>query len=772
MATFSESLVSSSARKLRIRKRPDLSARRQRYQGKTYWVVKDPVGLHYFRFQEEEFAILQMLDGETSLDEIKERFEAEFPPQKITLEELQQFLGMLHRSGLIIADVQGQGTQLLKRRGERRRQELLAAVSNILCIRFKGIDPERILTWLYPKVRWFFTPWAVGGCIVLALAAATLVAVQFDVFRSKLPGFYQFFSPANAFLLAVTLAATKVLHEFGHGLSCKHFGGECHEMGVMILVLTPCLYCNVSDSWMLPNKWHRAAIGAAGMYVELVLASIATFVWWYSSPGLVNNLALNVMFICSVSTVVFNANPLLRYDGYYILADILEIPNLRQKATTILSQKAGQWFLGLEPQEDPFLPQRRQVLFALYSVAAAVYRWLVVFSILWFLYRICKHYKLEALGWIVVALALAGLVLQPLYRLGKFFYVPGRLEKVKKPRMYASLAGLVALAALVVYLPLPYSVLATVELQARDADSVYVDTPGLLDAVFVQPGQWVEKGQALARLKNLDLELEIARLQRELAELQTRLRVLEYQRVVDEKAAGEIPPLREAADAKRRQLEDKCHQRSRLTLTAPKSGYVLPPPWTPKQEDPAAEGMLPAWHGSPLEPRNLGALLDDTVLFCQIGDPRRLEAILVIDQADIEFVRARQPLRDAEGNPVRDEHGQVIDRPGQRVEIKLDELPHDTLEGEVFEVSRSNLKVASRRLSAKSGGELATKTTPSGAEVPLSTSYQARVPLDDVEGTLRLGLRGRAKIHMDRDEWQTLGQRLWRVVTRTFNFKL
>ncbi|MCR4415024.1 MAG: PqqD family protein, partial [Thermoguttaceae bacterium] len=158
MATLADSLVSSSARKLRIRKRPDLSARRQRYHGKSYWVVKDPVGLHYFRFQEEEFAILQMLDGETSLDEIKEQFEAEFPPQKITLEELQQFLGMLHRSGLIIADVQGQGGHLLERRRERRRKELLGMLSNILCIRFKGIDPERILQWLYPKLRWFFSP--------------------------------------------------------------------------------------------------------------------------------------------------------------------------------------------------------------------------------------------------------------------------------------------------------------------------------------------------------------------------------------------------------------------------------------------------------------------------------------------------------------------------------------------------------------------------------------------------------------------------------------
>ena len=138
-------------------------------------------------------------------------------------------------------------------------------------------------------------------------------------------------------------------------------------MGIMVLVLTPCLYCNVSDSWMLPNKWHRACIGAAGIYVEVVLASICTFLWWVSEPGLFHNLCLNVMFVCSTSTIVFNANPLLRYDGYYVLADLVEIPNLRQKATTILSRKLGEWCLGLEPPDDPFLPQRNQVFFALYS---------------------------------------------------------------------------------------------------------------------------------------------------------------------------------------------------------------------------------------------------------------------------------------------------------------------------------------------------------------------------------------------------------------------
>src|SRR4029079_2843594 len=143
MATLADSLVSSSSRKLPIRVRPDLRARRHRYQGRVYWVVKDPVGLQYYRFEEEEFAILQMLDGESSLDDIAERFEREFPPQTIRTEELQQFIGMLHSSGLVITDAAGQGQQLVKRRNERVYQERMATVANILSLRFKGVDPER-----------------------------------------------------------------------------------------------------------------------------------------------------------------------------------------------------------------------------------------------------------------------------------------------------------------------------------------------------------------------------------------------------------------------------------------------------------------------------------------------------------------------------------------------------------------------------------------------------------------------------------------------------
>jgi len=745
MATLADSLVSSSSRKLPIRMRPDLRARQHRYQGRAYWVVKDPVGLQYYRFEEEEFAILQMLDGQSSLDEIAERFERDFPPQTIRIEELQQFIGMLHKSNLVITDAAGQGTQLKKRRDERKSKERWATLSNILSIRFKGIDPERILNFLLRYLDWFFSVPVMVGCLLLGLSALTLVLVQFDVFRERLPEFQSFFQAQNWLWLGITLAVTKVLHEFGHGLSCKHFGGECHEMGVMMLVLTPCLYCNVSDSWMLPNRWHRAAIGAAGMYVELVLASICTFIWWFTSPGPLNYICLNVMFISSVSTVMFNANPLLRYDGYYILSDVLEIPNLRQKASSILHRKLGAWCLGLEEPDDPFLPTRNQWLFAVYTVASAAYRWVVTLSILYFLNKVFEPYGLKILGQLIALGAVYGLLVQPFVNLYKFFKVPGRLGKVIRWRMYTTIAIVAAVLAGVLFIPLPSHVYCDLEVQARGAASVYVEQPGILEAVYVQPGDYVEKGEPLAELRDLGIDVSIAELVGRRNTYQSQLAALQSLSYDQRGSAARVAQTEKGLKTTEEQLANRKRDRDKLRLVTPRSGTILPPTLVPKQTQ--GDAQLPTWWGSPLEPENLGATLMNGTKFCQIGDPKWLEARLVIDQGDVELVA-----------------------PGQRVDVLLTQMAHLRYVSEIEKVSREDLKSSPVHLSSLHGGGLPTKMDEGGTPRPIGLVFEAVVPLpEDDRDLLRIGLVGQAKITT---EPRTLGNRIWRYFSRTFNFEL
>ncbi|MBN1910577.1 MAG: hemolysin D, partial [Pirellulales bacterium] len=582
--------------------------------------------------------------------------------------------------------------------------------------------------------------------LCLIISAATLVVVRFDAFQSRLPSFYQFFSPDNLLWLAVVLGATKVFHEFGHGLTCKHFGGECHEMGVMILVLTPCLYCNVSDSWMLPSKWKRAAIGAAGMYVEVVIASLAVFVWWATAdnPGILNMVCLNVVFISSVSTILFNANPLLRYDGYYILADVLEIPNLRQKATTILNRKMAEWFLGIEQPDDPFLPQRNQVLFAIYSVASVIYRWVVVLSILWFLHQVFKQYGLQIIGHIMVAMSLFGLLVMPFYKLYKYFSTPGRMQKVKKPYLIATLIGLVALILFVFLVPLPHSVMCTFEIHPSDPGRVYVDVPGILDEIRVEPGQKVEKGEVVALLSNIDVDFKTAELTGQRNEYQVQLVGLKQLSHLTSSASGEIESVRESLKSIEEQLDQQKIANDKLTLRAPCNGTVISPTWKPYR--PGVKGQLPSWWGSPLEKRNLGIPLEAGDVFCLVGDPTKMEAVLYIDQGDIEFV----------------------DR-DQAVELNLDELPFRTFEGQIDDLSRDKAEVTPAVLSTRAGGELPSKVDEAGVDRPQSAVFPAKVYLDNPNGLLQTGLRGRAKIHT---RGQTIADRVVRMFYQLFNFKL
>jgi putative peptide zinc metalloprotease protein len=743
MAT-ADAFRSSTTRSVGLRKRGDLAVTRQLYQGQAWFVVKDPISLHYFRFRPEEYALLEMLDGEASLDTLKDQFEERFPPRRITVEELARFVSTLHRSGLVIGDRPGQGPQLFERRRQRKWKEWVAWISNVMALRFRGIDPDRILDRLDPWVGWIFSPPAIVAGVAFALSALLLVLVNFSVFRSKLPEFNEFFAAGNWLYLAIALGFTKVLHEFGHGLSCKHYGGECHEMGVMLLVFTPCLYCDVSDSWMLPSKWKRAAIGAAGMYVEVLLASLATYLWWNSNPGIFNQLCLDVMFVSSVSTIMFNANPLLRYDGYYILSDLLEIPNLRQKASTILGRLASKWCLGIKQPDDPFLPQRKLGWFALYAVASSLYMWFVTASIFLFVWNVFKPYRLETLGRILAAGAIWGLVIRPTHGMIKFLRVPGRRDEVKAVNLLVTclVAGLVAAA--VALIPLPQRVWCPAELRPRGAETVYVPVTGRVESILVKPDAEVRQGQELVILTSRELDLEIAELEGRRVQAQTRLESLQRERFSDPDAALEIGTVEETLKSVLEQLERKQRDRAELVLKAPRGGVVLPAQSVAARPDPT--GRLTGWSGHPLDERNLGATFTPGTVVCQVGDPDRFEAVMIVDQTELEFVKR-----------------------GQRVDLKLDAFPERTFTGAITELAETHIQAGSERLSGKAGGQLPTKTDEAGRERPISTSYEALMTLDDPEGVFTPGMRGTARIQVGS---RTVGQWLLRLIWQTFNFRM
>ena len=709
-------------------------------------MVKDPLALKYFRFEDEEYALLQMLDGAHSADRIKLKWDKKFAPQKISLAELFQFIGMLYRSSLLMSDAAGQGVELKHRSDDQQRRKLSAGFTNVLAIRFRGFDPGWLLGLTQSLFGWIFSWPAFAMFVLLACTALGLIAVEWEAFQNKLPRFQEMFATSNWLLLALTLAFTKVLHELGHGTACRKFGGQCHEMGVMLLVFTPCLYCNVSDSWTLPSKWKRAAIGGAGMYVEFILASCATLIWWFSHEGIVHSLALNVMFVCSVSTLLFNANPLLRYDGYYILSDLIEVPNLRQKASAIMNRFLSRWVLGIQSAQDPFMPTRNKWLFAAYSLAAAVYKWVVTLAIFWFLYNLLEPYGLKVLGQMLALVSLYGLVAMPLIQFVRFLKVPGRAGSVKPANLTAALVlGGLAMGGILL-IPIPHYVHCHLILQNTSRDSVYVQRTGTINTLHAESDEWVQQGQVLLTLDSQALTDEIVELENQLAEAVERLQFFRSYQHRDPDAHAEVEPARIDAVNLQGLLEKKRAELESLVVRAPHTGVLLAPQRV--APPPHDSGELGNWNGSPLEPRNLGALVEaGTVVGHITPDPTAVEGVLAIDQAYIEFIAA-----------------------GQNVEFILDQVPGKKFASRIDNAAPVEMKHAPRGLSSRFGGEVMTRESETGEDRPLSTTYRLAVPVDLSEQAAAFhGATGVARIRTGN---QTVGQRVWRVACETFHFRL
>jgi putative peptide zinc metalloprotease protein len=712
-----------AAEHLVVKLRPDLVVQPQFYEGMTHYVVKDPLALKYFRFKIEEYYLLEQFDGKQTLQEVKKAFEKKYRPQTISIEDLTRFVAQLHEAGIIHIDSGEQAKVLIRRRKKNRWRKVWAFLANILFIKIPIIDPERLLTRMYPYFRWIFTRTFVTLSTISMTCAICLVMSQWKTFYDKLPDFQSFFNWWTIMSFWVCLAVIKIIHEFGHGLTAKHYGGEVHEMGILFLVLTPALYCDVTDSWLLPNKWRRIWISAAGIYVECFLASIATFVWWYSTPGLVNSLAMATMFICSVNTIMFNANPLLRYDGYYVMADWLEIPNLRIKSTQFFAYLIQEKVLGLEIPVQSYMPRSRRYLFVTYAVASYIYRWFVTFAILWFLSQVLKPYKLESVSYLLAAGAVVPLVGMPVYQIGKFLRTPGRLRKVKKARASAYAAAAIALIAGILAIPTPLRINGTLVLKLSKPQEVYAEIEGRLVELSVRDGDWVTKDTVIAKLTNPSKEKELAERQQDHDIAWTKARWYRTSPELENRAQAKT------ADANAEQLEgmiEKVSQQlGKLTLIANRDGRIVGAP----HKETVGQWVKP---GKP---------------FCEVGDPHRLEAHLIIDQSDVHLIKT-----------------------GSDAWIKIYGRAEQTFKSKVAEIAKRNREEVPTELSNMAGGEVASKPDQkTGAAKPLTAVYEVIIPIDNSELKLEPGLRGAAKLDGGR---YTIAWWLMRWWNKIFNFQL
>ena len=720
--------MGQAAEHLIVKLRPDLIVQPQFYEGMTHYVIKDPIALKYFRFKIEEYFLLQQFDGKQNLQDIKRVFERKYRPQTITVDDLLRFASQLHEAGIALIDSPDQAQALVRRRKKNQWKKVWQFFANILYIKIPVVDPEKMLTGMYPYFRWIYTSWFIAFSVGTMLAALTLVASQYSTFSARLPDFQSFFNWRTIVYFWCSLALIKIIHEFGHGLTAKHFGGEVHEMGMLFLVLTPALYCDVTDSWLLPSKWKRIWISAAGIYVECFLASLATFVWWNTEQGLLNSLCLATMFICSVNTILFNANPLLRYDGYYVMSDWLEVPNLRIKSTQFFAYLFQEKVLGLEIPVQSYTPRSRRSLFVIYAIASYCYRWVVTFSILYFLSQFLKPYKLQSISYMIAGGSLVPLLVMPLYQGVKFIRQPGRMRKVKKVRAATFAAVTAAVVTGVLLIPTPLRVQGTLVLTAAKPTEIYAEVPGRLESINVRDGDVVKAGDVLATLSNPEKQLE-------------------YLQLVEQSEANHIKGLaygyshtnesRALKNQHFKMVEDLepaiakvSDQIGKLTLVAPRDGRVIGVP----------------------HPETRGQFLKPGKPFFEIGDTRKLEAHLMLDQSDVNLFRAS------------------IDGNKATAWVKVYGTSETTWKSYVSEVAPRNRDDVPTELSNNAGGEIATKQDQkTGQNKPLTAVYEVIIPIDNPDLLLQPGLRGFAKIDAGHS---TLAWWLWRMVTKTFHFTL
>jgi len=731
---------------VQMKVRADLTFDRMNYQGVEYWVVKEPLGQKYYQFPPHVFHLLRELDGTKTIDQLQDDYHEKFAPKRITRQDLQQLLTRFHQDGLVTSNTPGQGIELFKRGAKSQLMERVGALANILAIRYKGFDPERILNSMLPYTWWIFTKAAAIATLILSVIALLSVLMNWSSFESMLPGFEAFFDPRQWYLFALVLCGTKVVHEFGHGLSCKRLGGECHEIGFMLLVWTPCLYCNVSDSWRLNNKWHRAAIGAAGMYVEVILATIATFVWWFVQPGFVQDIALRIMLVSSISTVLFNGNPLLRFDGYYILSDILEIPNLHQKSTKALTTQLGRKWLGLELPDDQLMPTNRPYAFAMFTVAAFCYRWFVMFSIIYFLTIMLEPYNLESIGVGIAMFSMIGMVVMPGYKLYKYMSVPGRMHEVKKIRFFFVLACVVALIALTLSIPVPHYLRCNAIVMPKQIETIWVNEPGVLESCLVEPGDEVAPGQTLAKLSNIELNLKL---------LDAKLKYEDAQNKFDRASMlqrqGKSQPTQSLYTelTKLKNSFDKLQEQAgKLTLKSSIAGKVVEIPF--EKSGSSSDEMR--------ESESLPLLYDQHVnvsarrgqRFCEVADFSHWYFVIILTEHQVKFVQLDQDVKI-----------KLFSEPGNSYKSKIQSTPIETdysIVREEFEPTQTSTQAVQSRAPDPVVEMIAAYEQP-------NFQYITRVPLDETEMPLKIGMGGKAKIFVGN---RTLGYRLWWWINQNF----
>lgn len=547
---------------VRVGLRSDLDVTRHVFRGQPAYVIRDPMTFQSHRFDPADYAILVCLEETRTLGRIFADLVAGGTLRPRDEERFYQFVFQLHRLGLLnlpISDDKILYRRHRARQAARRRQAWLS----ILFLRVPLWNPDAFLSRTIRFVRplfgtWFFLLWLLtvgAAALVTALRAHDLIRPLEAVLAAD-----------NLILMWFTLIGLKVFHEFGHAYACKHFGGHVPEMGAYLIAFTPCAYVDATAAWGFARRRDRVIVGLAGMYVEVFIAALAVFVWSLTSPSLLHSIAYNVMLLASVTTTLFNINPLMRYDGYYILSDLLEIPNLRARAAQYVLEWLKRHLLGLQLPRPPRSWMLRLTLGG-YGVCCAVYRALLLIGI-----AAMMAAKFSLIGLFAAAAFLAGSLLSLGRKFFGYLWFAEEAAPVRRRAIAFSALTLAGVPTALCLVPVRWHIYARGVVQAENEVPIHAQAPGFLETIRAPVGSPVAAGQVLMELENPELN-------EALLEVQARLTAAEIRR--DAYRAGD--PARaqreqRTLEAITQELRRRLQDLQALRLCAPVAGQLVEGP--------------------------------------------------------------------------------------------------------------------------------------------------------------------------------------------------
>ena len=390
--------------------RNDLESYELSRNGETCFVIADRLRNKHTELSEIEFFILEFLAEARTLSQLTDEL-FKFYGARFTDQQLLQYLQRLMTLNLVFRPGFGAGEALLLQKQNEDRGRLKSSVLGWLSIKLPGFYPQSLLRTLAPIGSLFFNRISLGFLTVCFGLTFVFVLLRLPGIFARIPATSELLAADHIFLVIVAYLLVKIFHELGHGLACRRVGHECSEMGIIFLVFMPCLYCEVSDVWTQTDKWKRIFVSAAGVIVEIAIAIICFWGWWLLDDGKMATLLFSVMLITSLNTLLVNGNPLMRFDGYYVLSDYWEIPNLSSRSSAVLRE----FLIGLVCYRDEPIESEKPGRQLAYALASACYRWFIMISIavaIWFFFA---GMGLKAFGSVALVL-LAATTLLPIWQ--------------------------------------------------------------------------------------------------------------------------------------------------------------------------------------------------------------------------------------------------------------------------------------------------------------------------------------------------------------------